>query len=96
MMDLLKLVVFWHWWILAGVLLILELTTPTYFFLWLAIAASAVGFLVLAFPGMGIEVQLLTFGGLSIVAAIAWHRFREQPQTETEQGAPEKKPPAVK
>ena len=89
MMEWLNLVVFWHWWILAGVLLILELTTPTYFFLWLAIAASAVGFLVLAFPAMGIEVQLLTFGGLSIVAAVAWHRFRERPPGDAEQGSPD-------
>jgi len=89
MMEWLEFVVFWHWWILAGVLLILELTRPTYFFLWLAIAASAVGFLVLAFPGMSIEVQLLTFGALSIVAAVAWHRVREHPRTDIEQGSPE-------
>jgi membrane protein implicated in regulation of membrane protease activity len=81
-MEWLKFIVFWHWWILAGVMLILELTTPTYFFLWLAISASAVGFLVLVFPGMGFEVQFIAFGALSLIAAIAWHRFRELPDAD--------------
>jgi membrane protein implicated in regulation of membrane protease activity len=48
-MDWLNNVVFWHWWILAGVLLILELTSPMFFFLWLGFAAVAVGLLLLAF-----------------------------------------------
>lgn len=68
---------FWHWWVLAGLMLILELWAPTYFFLWLGIAASAVGFLVLVFPTMALEAQFLAFGVLSIVAAIGWHRHRD-------------------
>ena len=36
-MDVLDGILFWHWWILAGVLLILELTSPVFFFLWLGI-----------------------------------------------------------
>ncbi len=70
-------VVFWHWWILAGVLLILELTTPVFFFLWIAFSATAVGFLLLVIPSMGIEIQLVLFGILSIVAVIAWRKYRE-------------------
>ena len=49
-MDWLTHIVFWHWWILAGMLLILELTSPVFFFLWLAFSAAAVGFLLLVFP----------------------------------------------
>ena len=33
----------WLWWIVAGVLLILELTAPGVFFIWLAIAAALTG-----------------------------------------------------
>lgn len=70
-------IVFWHWWILAGVLLILELTAPAYFFLWLGIAAAATGLLLLVFPSIPVESQLVLFAALSIVALIAWRRYRE-------------------
>lgn len=76
-MEWLDHVLFWHWWILAGVLLILELTKPVYFFLWLGFAASAVGFLLLVFPGAPVEAQLVMFGVLSIMAVVAWRKHRE-------------------
>jgi membrane protein implicated in regulation of membrane protease activity len=76
-MEWMDYIVFWHWWILAGVLLILELTSPVFFFLWLGFSAAAVGFLLLVFPGIPIEGQLVLFGLLSIVAVLAWRRYRE-------------------
>jgi len=78
-------IVFWHWWILAGVLLILELTTPVFFFLWLGFSAASVGFLLLVFPSIPIEAQLVLFGILSIVAVIAWRRYRETHPPESDQ-----------
>jgi len=62
--------VFWHWWILSGVLLILELTSPIFFFLWVSIAAAAVGFLLLIIPGMSLEIQLVSFGIMSVVNGV--------------------------
>ena len=76
-MEWLKEIVFWHWWILAGMLLILELTSPVFFFLWLGFSAAAVGFLLLVFPLIPIEAQLVLFGILSIVAILAWRKYRE-------------------
>lgn len=76
-MEWLKHIVFWHWWILAGVLLILELTSPIFVFLWLGFAAAAVGFLLLVFPSIPVEVQLVLFGVLSVVAVFAWRQYRE-------------------
>ena len=76
-MKWLEQIVFWHWWILAGILLIIELSTPVYFFLWLAFSAAAVGFLLLVFPSIPVEAQLVLFGVLSIVAVLAWRRYRE-------------------
>lgn len=70
-------IVFWHWWILAGVLLIIELTVPAFFFLWLGMAAAAMGLVVLVFPGLGLETQLVLFAILCIVAIVAWRRYRE-------------------
>jgi membrane protein implicated in regulation of membrane protease activity len=78
-------VAFWHWWILAGVLLIIELTVPAFFFLWLGIAAGATGLIVLVFPNLGMETQLVLFAVLSIVAVIAWRRYREISVPESDQ-----------
>jgi membrane protein implicated in regulation of membrane protease activity len=77
MIEWFENIVFWHWWILAGLLLILELTAPAYFFLWLGIAAAATGLLLLVFPAIPIESQLILFAVLSIVAVIAWRKYRE-------------------
>lgn len=75
-MEWLNHILFWHWWILAGMLLILELTSPVFFFLWLSFSAAAVGFLLLVFPVILLSAQLLLFGILSVVALLAWRKFR--------------------
>jgi len=85
MMAWLENIVFWHWWILAGLLLILELTAPAFFFLWLGIAAAAVGLILLVFPSIGIETQLILFAIASIVAVIAWRKYRESRPLTTDQ-----------
>jgi membrane protein implicated in regulation of membrane protease activity len=69
-------IVFWHWWVLACLLLVLELTRPLYVFLWLGFAAAAVGFLLLVFPSTPGRAQLVLFGALSGVAVVAWRRYR--------------------
>ncbi|MFC1689192.1 NfeD family protein [Pseudomonadota bacterium] len=76
-MGWLSHIVFWHWWILAGMLLILELTSPIFFFLWLSFSAAAVGFLLLVFPNIPVEAQLVLFVLLSLVAVVAWRKYRE-------------------
>ena len=77
MIDWLASIDYWHWWMLAGLLIILELSTPKFIFLWLGIAAVAVGFLVTVFPGLSASLQLAVFGALGFIATIAWFRFRE-------------------
>jgi len=69
-------IMFWHWWILAGVLMVLELTWSAFFFLWIGFAAAAVGFLLLVFPSIPVQVQLILFAALSLVAVLAWRRYR--------------------
>ena len=67
-MHLLEEVVFWHWWIIAGLLLILELMLPSFFFLWLGIAAAATGFMLLVLPSMPMVWQLVLFAIASVIA----------------------------
>jgi membrane protein implicated in regulation of membrane protease activity len=85
MMEWLDQIVFWHWWMLAGLLLILELTAPAFFFLWLAIAAGAVGLILLVFPTMPLETQLVLFSIASVVSVFAWRKYRESRPIQTDQ-----------
>ena len=78
-------IVFWHWWISAGVLLILDLTAPAFFFLWLGMAAAATGLIVMVIPGLSLETQLVLFSILSVVAVIAWRKYRETHPPESDQ-----------
>lgn len=66
---------FWHWWMLALSLLILELATGTFYLLWVAFAAAVVGGVMLAVTPSW-EIQIGLFAVLSIVSMMLWHRFR--------------------
>lgn len=75
-MGWLSHILFWHWWVLAALLVILEILRPAFFFLWLGFAAAAVGFLLLVFPNTPPRAQVITFGCLCLVAAVAWRQYR--------------------
>jgi len=75
---------YWHWWILAGILLIIEISAPSFFFLWLAIAAAITGLVLLAIPDLGWEYQLLCFSALSIVSTSIFRRYQRSRSTPTD------------
>lgn len=70
MTTLLENLVFWHWWVLGLALLVLEIAAPGTFFLWLAIAAGITGFVMLAFPAMGWELELVVFAVLAVASVL--------------------------
>lgn len=57
----------WFWFVAAGALLVLELSAPGVFFIWLAVAAAATGVIDLALP-LDWQGEALMFAGLSLVA----------------------------
>jgi membrane protein implicated in regulation of membrane protease activity len=61
---------YWTWLILAAVLIILEITTPIYYFLWLGITAGIVGIIAWVFPGLDYIWQLLLFSVLGLVSVV--------------------------
>ena len=71
-------ILFWHWWVLAAVLVVLEILRPAFIFLWLGFAAAAVGFLLLVFPSTPAGAQLGLFAVLCLVAVAAWWRYRRR------------------
>jgi membrane protein implicated in regulation of membrane protease activity len=58
-------ILFWHWWAVAGVLLIFELFAPGIIFIFLSIGAAAAGLVLLIVPGLALEYQLMVFAFVS-------------------------------
>ena len=86
---------FWYWFVLAGALLLLEVTTGTTYILWPAAAALFVALLAI-FPLGGLwQAQILVFAILTIVLTVLvgpkikpWlHQAREDHQLLNERGA---------
>ena len=71
-MDWLESAVYWHWWVLGVVLVILEVFSPGVFFIWMGVAAGAVGLVMLLFPALGWEYQLLLFALISVASVVLW------------------------
>jgi membrane protein implicated in regulation of membrane protease activity len=76
---------YWHWWILAAALIILEVFAPGAFFLWLGLAAGTVGAVVYFAPDIGWEYQVLLFSVLSIISIFVWRKFFRQKASDTDQ-----------
>ena len=78
---------YWHWWVLAVVLIILEVISPAIFFLWMGIAAGVVGLLVLIVPGMAWELQVVLFSAFSVASVVLGRRYLSKHPIESEGGA---------
>lgn len=64
---------YWHWWVAAIILIILEVFSPGAFFLWLGVSAGVVGFALLLMPSMSWEIQFVLFAIFSVVSIAVWH-----------------------
>ena len=64
-------IAFWYWWVLAAILLVLEMTLPGVVFLFLAIGAAASGVLLAVAPGTSLEAQLGVFAVFAVASALA-------------------------
>jgi len=65
-------IVFWNWWVLALILLVVELLAPGFFFLWMAASGFVTGCLLLLIPAIDKELQIAIFSVLSVVLISAW------------------------
>lgn len=85
MNALLDQVDYWHWFIFATLLLILETFVPGGIFLWISISAVITGTLLLAFPWLGWDYQLLLFALFSVASAMLWRLYLRRRPTRTDQ-----------
>ncbi|MBA3581263.1 MAG: NfeD family protein [Gammaproteobacteria bacterium] len=66
---------FWHWWVLAVLLLIVELLAPAAFFIWLGAAAVVVGLMSWVIPGILWPIQLVLFALLSVASVYGGRKY---------------------
>ena len=71
---------YWHWFVLAALMGVVEILAPGVFFLWLAISAFVTGVLAFVAPGIGDATQIIFFSALSVVLVFfGWKYFRRAP-----------------
>lgn len=87
MPDLLTVLQPWHWALLAVVLLTLEVFAPGVFFIWMGLAAGLVAALFWLFPELSWQGQILTFAGLSILAAVLGRKWLDRHPLATDKPA---------
>ncbi|WP_394754757.1 NfeD family protein [Crenothrix sp.] len=77
--------VFWYWWIIALVCLVLEILTPGFFFMWLAVSGVVTGALVFLLPALGLNAQVFIFSMLTIAAVTLWRFYGKKISTDSDQ-----------
>jgi inner membrane protein len=73
----------WNWFILAALLLLLEVLAPGMFMLWLGFAAIVVGVISSAVVWSW-QAQLIAFAVLSIALVPAWRHFARKVEKPTD------------
>lgn len=69
----------WLIWIIIGaVLLLVELFTATFFALWMAVAAIIPAVLVLAYPNISLELQIIIWIIAMFFCAFLWMKFSKR------------------
>ncbi len=76
--------VYWHWWVFAIVLLILEIFTPGAFFMWMSAAAGVIGVILLVAPELTWQTQFIAFAITSVVAIMAGKAWFSRNPIDTE------------
>jgi membrane protein implicated in regulation of membrane protease activity len=84
MIDLVRDLHWWHWWIAAAALATLETFIPGAVAIWFAAAALVVGTLLLVLP-LPWQLQLVLFGVLGLAAMALWRRYHRQEEHDSTQ-----------
>ena len=75
---------YWHWWGVAVFLLILEVFSPTAFFIWISFAAGLMGLLLLL-GDFSWQAQILMFAALSVVSVVAGRSWFKRNPIESDE-----------
>lgn len=75
---------YWHWFLFAIVLVIIEVFAPGAFFMWMGVAAGAVGLTLLVEPEISWQVQFIIFAVASIAAILIGKIFFNRKSANTD------------
>lgn len=75
---------FWHWWVFAIVLIILEVFSPSAFFMWMGAAAGVTGLVLLVLPEMSWQIQFILFSVASIASILVGRTFFSRKSANTD------------
>lgn len=75
---------FWHWWVLALLLVIVEMIAPGLFLLWIGGAAAVTGLVIFLIPSTPWQVQFVIFGVLAVASVVAAKYYFKRNPIETE------------
>src|SRR5262245_17192281 len=72
----------WNWFILAALLLLIEVMAPGMFMLWLGLAAIVVG-MIASVIVLSLPMQLILFAVFAIVSVPVWRHFARKVEKPT-------------
>ncbi|MES9941795.1 MAG: NfeD family protein [Candidatus Thiodiazotropha sp. 6PLUC2] len=75
---------YWHWFILAVVLMTLEVFSPGAFLLWMGLSAGITGLVLVMIPELSWQFQLLSFALFSVVTIVLARTFLHHRPIETD------------
>jgi len=75
---------FWHWWVAAIVLVVIEALAPGAVFLWLGVSAAVVGLVLLVLPDLGWQGQVLIFAVFAVASIAGWRVYQRRHPTKTD------------
>jgi inner membrane protein len=85
MIDLVQNLHWWHWWIAAAVLAALETFLSGAVAIWFGVAALVVGALLLVFPDMPYQLQIVLFGFLGAGTLLVWRKYKRPEEGKSDQ-----------
>lgn len=77
--------VFWYWWVIAVFLLVVEILTPGFFFLWMSVSGVVTGLCVWLIPSLSLDIQILIFSVLSVLTITLWRLYGKKHPIKTDQ-----------
>jgi hypothetical protein len=77
--------VFWYWWVIGFILLVLEILTPGYFFMWMALSGFVTGIVTFLIPAISMNMQVLVFSVMSVVTIIVWKFYGKKHPMKSDQ-----------
>jgi len=85
MSEYFSTLLFWHWWILALALIIVEMVAPGFFLMWIGGAAAVTGLVTMIAPSLPWQAQFVLFGVLAIASVVgARYYFKLNPIQTTD------------